>query len=41
MITDFLMNVKIKEPIQWGITFPLGYSIVIHIRANAPTVFGT
>ena len=37
----FLMNGKIKEPIKWGITFSLGYSIVIHIRANAPTVFST
>ena len=34
------MNGKIKEPIKWGITFSLGYSIVMYIRANAPTVFG-
>lgn len=35
------MNGKIKEPIKWGITFSLEYSILIYIRANAPTVFGT
>ena len=36
-----LMNGKTKEPFKWGIIFFLGYSIVIHTGANAPTVFGT
>lgn len=37
----FLMNGKLREPVKWGIIFSLGFSIVIHIRDKANTVFGT
>lgn len=37
----FLMNGKLREPVKWGIIFSLGFSIVIHVRDKANTVFGT